>query len=134
MLGTHKEFIKRLKESVAKNGKEGEILFVWGYHQLWHGDLNRQMLNKIAPNIPLVVLHRSFHEAFFNDKAIEIVQLKEEDFKGNPQVEWDKGHFFEGGWMAMAPKLSPYMLNKEKYKKGLARYDHFDGKEWYNHY
>ena len=118
-VGTHEEFIKRLKESVAKNGKEGEILFVWGYHQLWHGDLNRQMLNEIAPNIPLVVLHRSFHEAFFNDKAIEIVKLKEEDFKGNPQVEWDRGHFFEGGWMAMAPKLSPYMLNKEKYKKGL---------------
>ncbi len=118
-VGSHEEFIKRLKESVAKNGKKGEILFVWGYHQLWHGDLNRQMLNEIAPNIPLVVLHRSFHEAFFNDKAIDIVGLKEEDFKGNPQVEWDRGHFFEGGWMAMAPKLSKYMLNPKKYAKGL---------------
>ncbi|RUA07003.1 MAG: amidohydrolase [Flavobacteriia bacterium] len=118
-VGSHDEFIKRLKESVAKNGKEGEILFVWGYHQLWHGDLNRKILNQIAPNIPLVVLHRSFHEAFFNDKAINIVGLKEEEFKGNPQADWNKGHFFEGGWMAMAPKLSKYMLAPKKYAKGL---------------
>ena len=116
---SHKKFIKRLKESVAKNGKEGDILFIWGYHQLWHGELNKKILNKIAPDVPVVVLHRSFHEAFFNDKAIELVGLKEADYIGNPQVEWDKGHFFEGGWMAMAPKLSPYMLNPKKYKKGL---------------
>jgi predicted amidohydrolase YtcJ len=77
------------------------------------------MLNKIAPNVPLVVLHRSFHEAFFNDKALELVGLKEADFKGFSQVEWDKGRFYEGGWMAMAPKLSKFMLNPKKYAKGL---------------
>ncbi|VAW29462.1 Amidohydrolase domain protein, partial [hydrothermal vent metagenome] len=118
-VGSHEDFINRLIESVAKNGKEGEILFIWGYHQLWHGELNKQILNEIAPNVPVVVLHRSFHEAFFNDKAIELVELKEADYKGNPQIEWKKGHFFEGGWMAMAPKLSKYMLNPEKYAKGL---------------
>ncbi len=118
-VGTHEEFINRLKQSVAKNGKEDDILFIWGYHQLWHGELNKQILNEIAPNVPVVVLHRSFHEAFFNDKAIELVGLKEADYKGNPQVEWSKGHFFEGGWMAMAPKLSKYMLNPQKYAKGL---------------
>ena len=118
-VGSHEEFINRLKQSVAKNGKKDEILFIWGYHQLWHGELNKKILNEIAPNVPVVVLHRSFHEAFFNDKAIDLVGLKEADYKGNPQVEWSKGHFFEGGWMAMAPKLSKYMLNPEKYAKGL---------------
>jgi len=118
-VGSHKEFINRLKQSIANNGKENDILFIWGYHQLWHGDLNKQILNDLAPNVPVVVLHRSFHEAFFNDKAIDIVGLKEADYIGNPQVEWSKGHFFEGGWMAMAPKLSKYMLNPEKYAKGL---------------
>jgi len=118
-VGTHEDFINSLKESVAKNGKEGDILFIWGYHQLWHGELNKQILNEIAPDVPVVVLHRSFHEAFFNDKAIDLVGLKEADYKGNPQVEWNKGHFFEGGWMAMAPKLSKYMLNPKKYAKGL---------------
>lgn len=118
-VGSHKGYINRLRQSVAENGKKDEILFVWGYHQLWHGELNKQILNKIAPNLPVVVIHRSFHEAFFNDKAIDLVGLKEIDFKDNPQVEWDKGHFYEGGWMAMAPKLSKYMLNPKKYAKGL---------------
>ena len=117
--GSHKDFMNRLIESVANNAKEENILFIWGYHQLWHGELNKQILNEIAPNVPVVVLHRSFHEAFFNDKAIELVQLKEADYKGNPQIEWEKGHFFEGGWLAMAPKLSKYMLNPKKYAKGL---------------
>ena len=116
----HDEYIERLKASIAKKGKKGEVLFIWGYHQLWHGDLNRQMLNEIAPDVPVAVLHRSFHEVFINDRAIELFGIKEEDFKGNPQVEWDRGHFFEGGWMAMAPKIAPYMLNPVKYKKGLA--------------
>ena len=118
-VGSHEEFLVRLKQSIAEKGKEGEILFVWGYHQLWHGDINKQVLNEMAPNIPLVILHRSFHEAYLNDNAVEILKIKEAEFKGNPQVEWDRGHFFEAGWFALGPKLSPFMLNPEKYKKGL---------------
>ena len=115
----HDAYVERLKESIAKYGKKDDVLFIWGYHQLWHGDLNREMLNKISPDIPVAVLHRSFHEVFLNDKAISLFKIKEEMFKGNPQVEWSKGHFFEGGWMALAPKIAPYMLNPVKYKKGL---------------
>ena len=118
-VNSHEGFINRLKESVAKCGKEKNVLFIWGYHQLWHGALNKQILNEVAPNVPVVVLHRSFHEAFFNDKAIDLIGLKEMDYKENPQVAWKKGHFFEGGWMAIAPKLSKYLLNPKKYAKGL---------------
>ncbi len=118
-VSSHEEFINRLKQSVTKNGKKDEILFIWGYHQLWHGKLNKQILNEIAPNIPVAVLHRSFHEIFFNSKAIDLVGLKEVNYRGNPQIEWNKGHFFEGGFMTIAPKLSKYMLNPKKYAKGL---------------
>ena len=116
----HDAYVARLKESIAKYGKKDDVLFIWGYHQLWHGDLNREMLNKISPDIPVAVLHRSFHEVFLNDKAIDLFKIKEEDYKDNPQVEWSKGHFFEGGWQALAPKIAPFMLNPVKYKKGLA--------------
>ena len=115
----HDAYMERLKLSIAEKGKKGEVLFIWGYHQLWHGDLDRQMLNKIAPDVPVAILHRSFHEVYLNDQAIALFKIKEEDFKGNPQVEWDRGHFFEGGWMAMGPMIAPYMLNPVKYKKGL---------------
>ena len=116
----HDAYIERLKESIAKYGKKDDVLFVWGYHPLWHGDLNRQILNKISPDIPIAVLHRSFHEVFLNDAAIKLFKIKEEDYKGNPQVEWSKGHFFERGWQALGPKIAPFMLNPVKYKKGLA--------------
>ena len=118
-VGSHDEFIVRLKQSVAEKGKEGEVLFIWGYHQLWHGDINKQILSEVAPTIPVVILHRSFHEGYMNDVAIELFKLKEDDFKGNPQVEWDRGHFFEAGWMALAPRIAKYLLNPDKYKKGL---------------
>ena len=71
-VGSHDEFIVRLKQSVAEKGKEGEVLFIWGYHQLWHGDINKQILSEVTSNIPVVILHRSFHEAYMNDKAIEL--------------------------------------------------------------
>ncbi len=116
----HDAYIKRLKASITKYGKKDDVLFVWGYHQLWHGKLDRKMLNEISPDIPVAVLHRSFHEVFLNDAAIRLMKIKEADYKGNPQVEWDKGHFFEGGWQALAPKIAPFMLNPVKYKKGLA--------------
>ncbi|MCK5906684.1 MAG: amidohydrolase family protein [Flavobacteriales bacterium] len=118
-VGSHDEYIARLKESVSKYGKEGEVLFIWGYHQLWHGDINKKILSDIAPNIPVVIIHRSFHEAYLNDVSIKLFKIKEADFKGNPQVEWKRGHFFEAGWMALAPKMAPYLLNPDKYKKGL---------------
>ena len=116
----HKAYLKRLKKSIEKYGSKDRVLFVWGYHQLWHGNLNRDMLNALAPNIPVVVIHRSFHEAFLNDAAMKLMHVKEEDYKGNSQVEFKHGHFFEGGWLALVPRIAPYLINPERYKKGLS--------------
>jgi len=115
----HDAYISRLKESIKKYGQKDSVLFIWGYHQLWHGDLSRDILNKIAPNTPVAVIHRSFHEVFLNDAAIKLMNVKEEDYKGNPQVEWKRGHFFEGGWLALVPRIAPQLLNPVRYKKGL---------------
>ncbi|MBE9539168.1 MAG: amidohydrolase [Proteobacteria bacterium] len=115
----HDAYIARLKESIAKNGSKDDVLFIWGYHQLWHGDLSREILNEISPDIPVGIIHRSFHEIFVNDKAIAMFGIKEKEFKGNPQVDWDRGHFYEGGWLALVPKIAPRMINPERYKRGL---------------
>ena len=116
----HDEYLKRIKQSIDIKGTKDEVLFIWGYHQLWHGDLNRDMLNKISPYKAVAIIHRSFHELFVNDKAIELFKIKKEDFAGNPQVVWEKGHFFEGGWLALVPKIAPQLLNPRRYRKGLA--------------
>ncbi|OMP77559.1 amidohydrolase [[Flexibacter] sp. ATCC 35208] len=115
----HDAYIKALTESIQKNAKAGEVYWIWGYHQLWHGDLNRDMLNKISPDKPIAVLHRSFHEVFLNDKSIELMKIKKADFKGNPQVEWERGHFFEGGWLGLVPKIAQWFIVPSRYSKGL---------------
>jgi predicted amidohydrolase YtcJ len=116
----HDPYMARLSEAIASRARPGELFFVWGYHQLWHGELNRDMLNRIAPDQPVGVIHRSFHEIFLNDKAIELLGIKQAEFAGNPQVEWDKGHFYEGGWLALVPRMSKQLINPERYLQGLA--------------
>jgi predicted amidohydrolase YtcJ len=115
----HEAYIKRITESIHANAKPDDAYIIWGYHQLWHGELTREMLNKIAPNQPVGIIHRSFHEIFVNDAFIKKFNLKEEDYKGNPQVDWKKGHFYEGGWLALVPKIAGMFFNPEKYAKGL---------------
>jgi predicted amidohydrolase YtcJ len=116
----HDAYIHRLTESVAAKASADKIFFVWGYHQLWHGDLSRSLLNNISNDQPIAVIHRSFHEIYLNDAAIDTMNITERDFYGNPQVDWAKGHFYEGGWMALAPKMAPLLLDGSSYMKGLA--------------
>ncbi|MDE3271927.1 amidohydrolase [Pseudoalteromonas sp. G4] len=115
---TPEAFIEGIKDSIAK-ASPGQMHFIWGYHQLWHGELNRDVLNKLASDKPVGIIHRSFHEIFINDAAIKLFKIKEDDFTGNKQVNWQKGHFYEGGWLALVPKIAPYLLNPESYSEGL---------------
>lgn len=115
---TPEAFIEGIKESIAK-ASPGQMHFIWGYHQLWHGELNRDVLNKLASDKPVGIIHRSFHEIYINDAAIKLFKIKEDDFTGNKQVNWQKGHFYEGGWLALVPKIAPYLLNPESYSEGL---------------
>lgn len=110
----------RISESIKSNAKSNQLYFIWGYHQLWHGELSRDLLNKIAGNQPVGIIHRSFHEIYLNDAAIAKLGIRESDFTGNPQVEWSKGHFYEGGWLALVPKMAPILLEPTSYLKGLS--------------
>jgi predicted amidohydrolase YtcJ len=111
---------QRITESIKNNAKGDKLYFIWGYHQLWHGELNREFLNDIAGDKPVGIIHRSFHEIFLNDAAIAKLGIKESDFEGNPQVNWAKGHFFEGGWLALVPKMAPILLEPTSYLQGLS--------------
>ena len=114
------EYRERITESIKQNARSGELYFIWGYHQLWHGDLSRSLLNAIAGDQPVGIIHRSFHEIYLNDAAISLLGIKQEDYAGNPQVDWKNGHFFEGGWLALVPRMAPILLKPERYRQGLA--------------
>jgi predicted amidohydrolase YtcJ len=110
---------ERIAESIRQNASPGEMYFIWGYHQLWHGSLSRNLLNQIAGDQPVGIIHRSFHEIYLNDAAIAQLGIRQEDYAANPQVDWAKGHFYEGGWLALVPAMAPVLLEPEKYRKGL---------------
>ena len=114
------EYRDRIAQSIRENAKPGELYFIWGFHQLWHGSLSKDILNQIAGDQPVGVIHRSFHEIYLNDAAIALLGIEEDDFADNPQVYWDKGHFYEGGWLALVPVMAPVLLEPERYRKGLA--------------
>jgi len=114
------DYRERIARSIKENAKPGELYFVWGFHQLWHGSISRDLLNQIAGDQPVGIIHRSFHEIYLNDAAIALLGIKEDDFAGNPQVDWENGHFYEGGWLALVPAMSPVLLEPERYRRGLA--------------
>jgi len=113
-------YIQRITESIKANAQPDKMYIIWGYHQLWHGELSRDLLNQIAGDQPVGIIHRSFHEIFLNDAAINAIGIQESDFDGNPQVNWSKGHFYEGGWLALVPRMSPILLEPQSYLQGLS--------------
>ncbi|MDG1782848.1 MAG: amidohydrolase family protein [Porticoccaceae bacterium] len=118
-VSSHEEYISRLSSAISERASPREIFFVWGYHELWHGELSRSLLNELAREQPIAIIHRSFHEIFLNDATINALGISEKEFRANPQVDWDKGHFYEGGWMALAPKMAPLLLDGSRYMRGL---------------
>ena len=62
---------QRLVELCQRKSKEHNgWIFTWGYHFLFHGDMNRTIIDQICPDQPLVVWHRSFHCLHLNSKGI----------------------------------------------------------------
>ena len=116
----HDNYINRITTSIEDNAQSDNVYFIWGYHQLWHGELSRDILNSIAPDQPVAIIHRSFHEIYLNDAAIAAIGIQEADFLGNPQVDWEAGHFYEGGWLALVPRMASNLLDLKRYLKGLS--------------
>ncbi len=53
-------YIERLKR-LDRDLPPGEPLLTWGYHKIWHGDVDRAVLDDAVPNRPVVIWQRSFH-------------------------------------------------------------------------
>ena len=115
----HQEYLDRLAEIEASISDPGEPLMTWGYHNLWHGELHRHMLNAISPTRPIVVWQRSFHEIFMNDAAIAYVGLDEARLEAHPQVDVAAGRFFESGQMMAAGQMTGYLTETARFAHGL---------------
>lgn len=121
-----KGYTERLKAALAAHKDKNKPFVTWGYHHYFHGEISRDKLNKLAPDFPVIVWHRSAHELFLNDAALKLTGIDEAVVKSLPksaqeQVNLAKGHFFEQGAMAPAiiSKVGPYLASVEQFRKGL---------------
>ena len=101
---------------------EAGIPFIsWGYHQLWHGTVNREKLNDWFGDKPVMIWHRSFHELIGNDAAFTTLGATEEDFAGVKEMNWADGHFWENGAVALLPHMQ-FLLRLDRYKQGMENF------------
>ena len=126
----------RLKGALASFDKsKGETFTSWGYHHYMHGELSRHSLDKLAPDFPVAIWHRSAHEFFLNSKALEKYKIDKAWFDTfsaaqKAQSNFDKGHFFEQGAIKVLERLAPAFASPEKFRAGLEyseKYYHQNG-------
>ena len=124
----HEAYIARVKEELAKLDKEDpekkKPFFTWGYHQTFHGKVNRAVLDKLESKRAIFVWHRSCHEFILNSGAIGLTGITKEylakQSKGAQSMSnLEDGHFWEQGLFGVIGKLSPYVATPDQFKHGL---------------
>lgn len=111
-------YLERLRE-VEQGLDESQWLWTWGYHHYFHGELSRRDLDAISPDRAIVVWHRSFHEIYLNSAALDALGITAEQVSGQPQTDFEQGHFYENGLMILLPKLMPLLMEPQRYGAAL---------------
>ena len=121
------QYEQRLREELAKNT---DALFItWGHHKLFHGDMDRAELDRIAPDRPVVIWQRSFHEIIANSKALDLLGIGTQaaftaEFD-KPTIDPEHADFTTGiihetALFGGIEKLRPYLFSPAKVQQGLA--------------
>jgi len=114
------DYLARLDEVMASHQSIQEPIITWGFHQLYHGEIDRATLDARYGNQPVIIWQYSFHEVIMNSAAIQLLKIDEATAGSHPQVELAKGRFFEKGMMYIAgPKLMAILLSPERAVQGL---------------
>ncbi|BAJ03106.1 amidohydrolase [Shewanella violacea] len=102
-----------------------DILWSWGYNGYFHGDIDRDMLDKISSSRPMAIWHRSAHEFYLNSAMISRLKITQADIDKSgaavaKQVNLEKGHFYESGFMVyLLPKIYADLASAERMISGL---------------
>jgi predicted amidohydrolase YtcJ len=117
----------RIAEELARS-KESPFI-CWGYHELFHGPVDRALLDQIAPDRPVIIWQRSFHDVILNSAAMKawgVAEIPALDAavaasKADPShVDFTRGLFSESGLLIALAKLRPVILSPEKITRGMA--------------
>ncbi|WP_209347913.1 amidohydrolase family protein [Pontixanthobacter sp. CEM42] len=118
---------RRLKKVI--DGQSGEPIVIWGHHELFHGPMDRQVLDAIERDRPVIVWQRSFHDVFANSAALRWMDLDTKAKfdaaiaagKADPEHgDFAKGIFSETALQVAIGKLRPVILAPKKLQSGFA--------------
>ncbi|MDQ2081945.1 amidohydrolase [Xanthobacteraceae bacterium Astr-EGSB] len=115
----------RQRLQVALAADKGDTTFItWGYHHLFHGRIDRKVLDGFSPKRPLIVWHRSCHEFFLNTAALTKYGITAASLAGHglasEQANFDEGHFFEKGMELVVSHILADVFTPDRLKRGLA--------------
>ncbi len=114
------ELLERLTE-LNDRLEADEPLFAWGHHPIWHGEIDRLQLNDISGTRPIVVWHRGYHLFIVNDAFYAWLDVDMDAARRHPQVDVERGAFFETGLGFAMRYLGPFLLGSERFRAGLDR-------------
>jgi len=119
-----KVYHDKLAQAIAAHQDKSKPFITWGYHHYFHGEMSRTLLDKLAPDFPVIVWHRSCHEFFLNTAALKLTGIDEAVFDAlapsqKAQASFEKGHFFEQGALAILGRLAPFLASPAQFKAGL---------------
>jgi predicted amidohydrolase YtcJ len=114
------EFLDRLVE-LDRRLDADEPLFVWGHHPIWHGDVDREALDAISTSRPIIVWHRGYHSLVVNEACYRWMDIDLDAARRHPQVDVDRGAFFETGLNVAYRYLNHFLLGTERFRAGLDR-------------
>ncbi len=133
------EYRARLEAAERRLGDPEAWLFSWGYHAMWHGKLDRGILDAISATRPIAVWQRSCHEFYLNTAALTALGVTEESTAGkglaSTQVDWAGGHFWEAGLNLVMGPMMAVLATPERLAYGLRQmvaYLHSRGVTAYN--
>ncbi|MEM1121423.1 MAG: amidohydrolase [Bacteroidota bacterium] len=113
-------YLQRLDEVVAENANPTVPIITWGFHHLYHGEIDRATLDARYGDQPIVIWQYSFHEVILNSAAIKALAIDEKIAATHPQVDLEKGRFYEKGMMQIAgPPLMAILLKPNRAVAGL---------------
>ncbi|MEP5570071.1 MAG: amidohydrolase [Halioglobus sp.] len=118
-LRSPESFISRLKE-LDQTLPPGEWLMAWGYHQPYHGPLNKELLDQVSTERPIMIWQRSVHEMFFNGKALDSLGLTKQDFAQEAHSNWVDGHIWESGLFSLGKPMMKILASPSRYLEGLS--------------
>ncbi len=124
---TRQKFHDRLSEIVDNTPQEQKVVLAYGFHNLIQGELNRQILDRISPDRPLVVWHYSGHDFYLNSKAIEFVGATPALADKYHGVDLDDdgeltGRIYEDAVFSIFEKLAPHVFRPQDIARGLSKY------------